>query len=118
MEIPSETNEVRNAQEPIPPSTAPTALELYELLKRLVDLATTENFKNLLTVPLDATLTTEQCAKWLQLTPREVNDKARKGIIPAIPMSGQSFRFHPRTILEKGHQIYSHKKRRRNAPSR
>jgi hypothetical protein len=102
---------------PGPESEQPSAKQLYELLQRLVDLATTANFKNLVAVPLDAMLTTNQAAEWLQITRAQVNAKVRAGIIPAIRLvegsrHRPSFRFHPRTILAKVDPIYGNKKRR------
>lgn len=79
----------------------PTALlEALQLVRRLASLSRSGEFENLVEVKLDSMLTTEQCAKWMQLSDKEINKKAASRIIPAIPISSVTYRFHPRTIIE------------------
>lgn len=89
---------------------------VLEMLRRLAALS--GEFSHLTSAPLDAMLTNKQCAKWLQLSVREVNAKALDRLIPSVLVSGQTRRFHPRTILEQGHAkaaMPPQKRRKRNA---
>lgn len=56
-------------------------------------------------VDLDALLTVEQCAAWLQMNPRVVGEKARTGDLPCHKI-GTLVRFHPRTILAETRSPY------------
>lgn len=92
------------------PATQQDVLDFMDLLKRFSALR--GELADAVGVDLDAMLTTEQCSKWLQLEPKALNRKARTGLIPCVPMSDHTFRFHPRTILERGHAIYTPKKKK------
>ncbi|HZV36108.1 MAG TPA: hypothetical protein VFB72_16145 [Verrucomicrobiae bacterium] len=52
---------------------------------------------------LDSMLTLEQCAGWLQMKPRDLQEKSRepRPKIPAFRPGPKVVRFHPRTILAK-----------------
>ena len=50
-------------------------------------------------INLDDMLTPEQCAAWLHLKPRELDEDARTGRIPCFKISHKKRRFHPRTII-------------------
>lgn len=52
---------------------------------------------------LDAMLTREQCAEWLQITERDLGSKSDgpRPPIPAFRASREMVRYHPRTILAK-----------------
>ena len=51
---------------------------------------------------LDAILTPEQCAKWLQISVRKLREKANAGQVPFLRLGQKAMRFHPRTVLAKG----------------
>lgn len=55
------------------------------------------------TPDLDAMLTPEQCAEWLQITTTDLGRKSSgdKPKIPAFRPTREMVRFHPRTILAK-----------------
>lgn len=52
-------------------------------------------------VDLDAMLTVEQAAKWLQMSVETLRakSKGRRAIVPAFRLNSQLIRYHPRTIL-------------------
>jgi hypothetical protein len=52
-------------------------------------------------VPLDAMLTAQQCAEWLQMSLRELQERTRERVIPVCEFTQKAKRYHPRTILSK-----------------
>lgn len=48
---------------------------------------------------LDAVLTPEQAARWLQVSKRVLLKNIRLGKIPAIHINDRVIRIHPRTVL-------------------
>jgi len=76
-----------------------------EALKLLTRLASLFKGAGLVEAQLDATLTSKQAAEWLQCSVKTLNTLARKNKIPAIEF-GNEFRFHPRTLIEAGHERY------------
>lgn len=99
-----ESAEVRSAGSP------PEQL-LLDLLERLVSLH--GKYDHLVSVPLDCMLTTEQTAEWLQLTAKQVNIKAKDGILPATQIAPTRYRFNPRTIIANREVIYAKRKKRK-----
>lgn len=81
---------------------SPSASEVLRLVERLAAL-----LPSLLpgTLDLDELMTPEQCAKWLQLDVKTLNQKARRKIVPAMMLSKNTYRYHPRTILAELHKI-------------
>jgi hypothetical protein len=60
-----------------------------------------------MTVPnvgLDDLLTTQECARWLRMSPRRLLANVRAGAIPAAQINARVLRFHPRTILARCHR--------------
>lgn len=80
--------------------------EALQLLQRLASLNRNGELGDLIEAPLDALLTSEQAAKWMQRNPNVLNRDAKAGDIPAVPCGKNEFRFHPRTILEAGHRRF------------
>lgn len=86
--------------------------EILAFIERLASLK--GEFANLVEAPLDATLTTKQMARWLQLSPKEINAKAKAGLIPGIPTNAARthFRFHPRSVIAHGHALFNKRNRK------
>lgn len=54
-------------------------------------------------IDLDAMLTADEAAAWMQISKRELLSKCqgRRAPIPAFRSSAKMVRFHPRTIISK-----------------
>jgi hypothetical protein len=48
---------------------------------------------------LDRMLTPDECAAWLKIKRRELDEKRRKKQIPAIQLGHRTIRYHPRTVV-------------------
>lgn len=87
------------------PTDSPVLIkEALEILQRLASLISGVPPPSSVLSPqhfLDAALTTEQTAHWLQLDCKTVNALAKEKVLPSIPINKQKsrFRFHPRSII-------------------
>jgi hypothetical protein len=52
-------------------------------------------------INLDEMLTPARAAKWLGISQRNLGEKNRKGVIPAIRLGHKTIRYHPRTVITK-----------------
>lgn len=60
------------------------------------------DLSSLISPPLDAVLTYEQCRDWLQMRERPFADAVRSRRVPHIEALGQKDKkFHVRTVLKK-----------------
>jgi hypothetical protein len=54
---------------------------------------------------LDKVLTPEECAAWLGVEVKTLNGYAARKIVPAMKLSKNTYRYHPRTILKDLHNL-------------
>lgn len=80
---------------------SPSASEVLAIVERLAALLPSFFPSGL---NLDELMTPEQCAAWMKIEVKTLNSMARRKIIPAILLSKNTLRYHPRSVLVKGHE--------------